>query len=155
MTLTDRSETEIFADLMELTAQPGYAHAIAYICHRDNLVAYKGEWKASDMSHLFDPNRLIRTEITTLLGLMVRQPLELTLPDIQIIEIYVFRSDELMAELHGALNRPSIEHLLTNALAGGTDRNLVGLNDEGAYFLCDRVRIQLPISGFSRQKACC
>ncbi|MHB9352997.1 YecA family protein [Pseudomonas amygdali] len=119
MTLTDRSETEIFADLMELTAQPGYAHAIAYICHRDNLVAYKGEWKASDMSHLFDPNRLIRTEITTLLGLMVRQPLELTLPDIQIIEIYVFRSDELMAELHGALNRPSIEHLLTNALAGG------------------------------------
>jgi len=79
--ITGRSESEVFADLGVLTAKQGYVHAIAYICHRDNMVAFRDEYTASNLSELYDANRLLRTEINTLLGLMVRQPLDLTLPE--------------------------------------------------------------------------
>lgn len=112
MSFTGRPEADVFADLAVLTAQPGYIHAIAQICHRDNLVAYAGEYKASDLSHMFDHERLIRTEITTLLGLMMRQPLDLTLPTAETMQAYISRTDELMRELHDALNRPMFESMI-------------------------------------------
>ena len=56
-----RAEQEIFDELAGLCASPGYAHAIAYLCSRDNMIRYSGEMKAEDMQHLFSKSRLIRT----------------------------------------------------------------------------------------------
>ena len=61
-----RTESEVFADLVELAASPGYVYAIAFICHRDNLVVYLGELSPDNMAPLFSSERLMRTEITTL-----------------------------------------------------------------------------------------
>ncbi|EOG8379214.1 YecA family protein [Pseudomonas aeruginosa] len=121
MRITGRSESEVFADLGVLTAKQGYVHAIAYICHRDNMVAFRDEYTASDLSELYDPNRLLRTEINTLLGLMVRQPLDLTLPEPAQIQAYVEKTDELMAELHGSMNSVIFEALKRRS-ASATDR---------------------------------
>lgn len=55
MRITGRSESGVFADLGVLTAKPGYVHAIAYICHRDNLVAFQDEYTASDLGELYGP----------------------------------------------------------------------------------------------------
>lgn len=118
MDFTGRSESEVFAELVALTAQPGYVYAIALICHRDNLVAYQGEYTADDLSDLYDPKRLIRTEINTLLGLMMRQPLDLSLPEPSQIQSYVARSDELMAELHDTMSGSIFESLIGNAADG-------------------------------------
>ncbi|RMU99382.1 SEC-C motif protein [Pseudomonas syringae pv. tomato] len=118
MGLIDRTESEVFADLVALTAHPGYVYAIAQICHRDTLVTYQDEYTADDLSDVYDPERLIRTEITTLLGLMMRQPLDLTLPEPSQIQAYVVRSDELMVELHDAMSGSIFESLIGNAASG-------------------------------------
>lgn len=101
-----RTETEIFAELAALTVLPGYAHVIAEICYRDQSVHYSKELKASDMECIFRNNRLIRTEITTLIGLMVRQQLDLTELSENDLAMYVAKTDSLMNELHGALCLP-------------------------------------------------
>lgn len=115
MNFTGRPEVEVFADIAALTAQPGYVYAIAQICYRDNVVAYSGDYKASDLSHMFSSERLIRTEITTLLGLMMRQKIDLTLPSVETVQTYISRTDELMSELHDALSRPMFEAMIEKA----------------------------------------
>lgn len=112
MIFSGRSEAEVFIDLIALTAKPGFVHAIAQICHRDNLIAFKGEYKAADLSRMYEYERLIRTEITTVIGLMVRQPVDLTLPAPSTINDYISRTDELLKELHGALNGPMLESMV-------------------------------------------
>lgn len=109
--LKTRSEADVLADLAALTKSLGYVHALAAICHRDNFVSYRGELTPSDMSRLHSPNRLIGTEIATLLGLMVHQPLDLTLPTEEVIKTYVAQTDALMEELHRSLSLPMHESL--------------------------------------------
>lgn len=40
---TARPEPEIFADLAALCVSPGFIHAIAYFCWRDNLILFSGK----------------------------------------------------------------------------------------------------------------
>lgn len=115
---TQRSEAEIFEELRILTAQPGYVHAVASICYRDNIVSFQGEYKASDLEYLFDRKRLNRNEISTLLGLMMRQPVDLTELDEDTQKGYVSRTDELLGELHGAMTGLAIGELMSQAQQG-------------------------------------
>ncbi len=57
-----RAEPAIFSALEALCSSPGYIHAVAFFCHRDNMIRYSGEMKPEDMRHLFSRDRLIRTE---------------------------------------------------------------------------------------------
>ena len=76
-----RSEQEIFDDLAAVLCSPrGFIHAVAFICFRDTIVSYSDELKAEDMDQLFLKSRLLRTEVTTLIGLMMRAPIDFILP---------------------------------------------------------------------------
>ena len=76
-----RPEVEVFADLQSLCASPGYAHTIGYFCWRDNLIRYGGSQVTErDLEHQHSHNKLLRTEISTLIGLMIQQPIDLSLP---------------------------------------------------------------------------
>ncbi|MFN3738987.1 SEC-C metal-binding domain-containing protein [Hydrogenophaga sp.] len=99
-----RSEQEIFDELASLCASPGYAHAIAYLCSRDNVIRYSGEMTAEDMQHLFSKSRLIRTETSTLIGLMLKSPIDYTLPALPILENYVESTEALLEEIHQAMS---------------------------------------------------
>lgn len=66
--MTVRPEQEIFDDLVWLCANPGYAHAVAFLCYRDHIVGYGDELKPKDYAKLFSRERLIRTEVATLTG---------------------------------------------------------------------------------------
>ncbi|MOA49306.1 hypothetical protein D3C78_1721650 [compost metagenome] len=44
------------------------------------MIRYSGEMKAADMQHLFSRSRLIRTEISTLIGLMLKHDINYDLP---------------------------------------------------------------------------
>jgi len=101
-----RTEQEIFANLASLCASPGYAHVIAYFCYRDNFVGYDGELKGENLSKLFSKDRLIRTEISTLIGLMARAPINYTLPSQQEFGIQIERTEALLSELHEILDQP-------------------------------------------------
>src|SRR5258708_19371048 len=98
-----RNENEIFADLMKLCASPGYVHAIANICFRDNMVFYAGELSPPDMKSLFSRERLIRTETSTLIGLLPKCEVNYTLPKINFLNHYVEQTYALMEEIHGAM----------------------------------------------------
>lgn len=81
-----REESQILEDLATLAASPGYVHAVAHICHRDNVMHIKGKLKPSDMERLFSRERLIRTELTTLIGLMAKKPLDLSPQRLEVVE---------------------------------------------------------------------
>ena len=99
-----RSEQAIFDELAELCTSPGYVHAIAYLCFRDNMIRYSGEMKAEDMQHLFSKNRLIRTETSTLIGLMLKRDIDYTLPTPQTLEQYVKTTEALLEEIHQTMS---------------------------------------------------
>ena len=99
-----RSEQEIFDELAGLCSSPGYAHAIAYLCFRDNTIRYSGEMKPEDMQHHFSRSRLIRTETSTLIGLMLKHPIDYTLPPPPVLEKYIDSTEALLEEIHHAMS---------------------------------------------------
>jgi len=104
---SSRSEEEIFADLENLAAEPGYAHVIANFCFWDDTVRYSGEIKADDLAKMYSPKRLIRTEISTLAGLLVKADIDLAVPAPSHLQSMLERSDMLLGELHQSMLPPS------------------------------------------------
>lgn len=115
-----REESQIWEDLVTLTASPGYAHAIAHICHRDTFIYMKGNLQPSDMDRLFSSERLIRTELTTLIGLMAKKPLDLSPQPFDVVNGYIERTDVLMRELHAAMSYPMFAAIF-EAMEVGTE----------------------------------
>nr|QFE31785.1 SecA-related protein [uncultured bacterium] len=113
-----REESQILEDLAALAASSGYVHAVAHICHRDNVISIKGKLKPSDMDRMFGKERLIRTELTTLIGLMVKKPLDLSPQRSEVIDDYVKRTDSLMQELHDAMAYPMFAALFDSMKTG-------------------------------------
>ena len=105
-----RTEQEIFDDLARLCAAPGYVHVIACLSIR-NFTFYQNEMIADDMRHLFSPNRLIRTEISTLIGLLIKQKIDYSLPDPSVMQQYVDTSESLLRELHESMLSAASEGL--------------------------------------------
>jgi len=99
-----RGEAEILAELQRLCTQPGFVHALAYLCFRDNMLVYSGQVAERDMHELHNPQRLSRTEIATLIGLMVKAPMDWALPAPAELQRYVNDSERLLLELHEALS---------------------------------------------------
>jgi hypothetical protein len=99
-----RKEQEIFDELAKLCTSPGYVHAIAYFCYRDCLVPYADEMTAENMVHLFSAEHLVRTEISTLIGLLIKVEIDYVLPAQSVIEQYVTRTEELLEEIHRAMS---------------------------------------------------
>lgn len=99
-----RTEQQVFDELGSLCRSPGYVHAIAHVCFRDNIIGYSGEMKAGDLHRMSSMERLSRTEISTLIGLMVKAPIDYTMPDPQTLASYVQTTDRLMLELHNAMS---------------------------------------------------
>lgn len=113
-----RTEKEIFVELEALCASPGFIHAIAYICMRDNLIMYSGEMKAEDMANLYGHERLLRNEVNVLVGLMVKNEIDYSLPDEATAELYVKRSQKLLDEIHQVMFAPMRESLFARSADG-------------------------------------
>lgn len=99
-----RAEQVIFDELAGLCVSPGYVHAIAYLCFRDNMIRYSGEMKAEDMQHLFSKSRLIRTETSTIIGLMLKHDIDYTLPAPKTLDSYVKTTESLLEEIHHSMS---------------------------------------------------
>ena len=100
-----RSEREVLAELQELCTRSGYIHAVVALCFRDNMFIYTERVTEADMRDRFDPSRLLRTEINTLLGLMLKAPIDWTLPNQDVLGEYISASDRLLQDLHDAMSR--------------------------------------------------
>ena len=118
-----REEEQILGELEELAASPGFVHAVAQLCQRDNVIHIRGELKPEDMDRLFSKERLIRTELTTLIGLMAKSALDLAPQKPEVIQDYVKRTDALMEELHNAMSYPTFAAMFETANFGEAPPN--------------------------------
>lgn len=106
-----RSEQEVFEDLGILCGSPGYIHVLAYVSHRDNFIAFDGHMTNEDMAASYAPERTIRTEFSTLMGLMLKQPIDFNVPAPLDMQMLVDKTEALLSELHSCLNQPMFEGL--------------------------------------------
>jgi hypothetical protein len=104
----------------------GYVHALANICFRDNIVRYSGQMRPKDMLPMFSPDHLIRTEISTLIGLMIQGEMDWTMPSPHVVQEQIDRTDALLKELHETF-LPSLSGAIAEqAMAPVKDLELLG-----------------------------
>lgn len=108
-----REETEILSELQELCASDGFVHALAYFCFTTNTVSYEPQLgvNAESFTHHWNKDRLLRTEINLLLGLLVRGRLSDQMPSGKQMREYIDRTNSLLEELHDSM-RPSLADAL-------------------------------------------
>jgi hypothetical protein len=104
-----RKESEVFKELEVLCHSPGYIHAIAYFCFRDNTIRYADEVKPEDLLQQFSMERLVRTEISTLIGLASKKDIDETIPTPEVMQEYISGTDALLQELHHSMMPPMQE----------------------------------------------
>ncbi|MEN8915738.1 SEC-C metal-binding domain-containing protein [Alteriqipengyuania sp.] len=112
-----RAEQDIFDDLAELCAAPGFAHALAWMSLRDNYVTFDGAMGSEALAASYAPGRTVRTEFSTLLGLLIRQPIDLSEPTPAEIQALFDRTGTLLNELHERLGRPMWDSIIETAKA--------------------------------------
>lgn len=116
-----RSEQVVFSDLAMLCTKPGYIHAIAFFCFRDNVILHSGDMKESDMRKMFSPSRLIRTEINTLLGLIIKGEIDWSIPSAKDLQEYMDETELLLDELHRCLSGEWFSGLTQDSVMSGFD----------------------------------
>lgn len=108
---TSKSEQEIFGELERLCASPGYIHVLAALSFRDNFVTFPGELTAEALAASYVEGRTVRTEFSTLMGLMLKSPIDFEKPPSAEIERLIEQSVEVLEELHAAFNMPMMASL--------------------------------------------
>jgi len=103
LNLEIRKESEIFSELAELCVSPGYVHAIAHFCFRDNTIKYSDTITSDNILTQYSKDKLVRTEISTLIGLLCKKPLSTELPSPDILQKYIVRTDSLLKEIHESM----------------------------------------------------
>ncbi|MCY7331234.1 MAG: SEC-C domain-containing protein [Pseudanabaena sp. CAN_BIN31] len=152
-----RNESEIFDDLANLCTSSGYAHAIAYFCFRDNTLRFNGKnVSIQDVLQQFSSNRLVRTEVSTLIGLMYTKEIDLSIPEPHIIQEYIDKTDFLLKEIHDSMILPVMSDLVSkisedkdfNPFKNGSAlREAIFYSGESAY---DFQYLELSIKKYSK-----
>lgn len=113
-----RPEKAIFADLEQLCRAPGYIYALAVICLQNDWIAAAGSLTASAFSRLYAGSHLIRPEVSALIYLLARHPIDYTRPSISVVQDYVQRTHVLLEELHSTIAFESFAPLVAVASSG-------------------------------------
>jgi hypothetical protein len=112
-----RAEQDIFDDLTELCSRPGFVHALAWMSLRDNYVTFDGVMDGEALAASYAPGRTIRTEFSTLLGLLIRQQIDLREPAAAEAQALFDRTRELLGELHERMGRPMWKSIIESVKA--------------------------------------
>jgi hypothetical protein len=137
-----RSEAEIFNELEQLCGSPSYIHVYAALVVQNTFVHFAEKIKGEDFHESFGKDHLIRTELSTLLGLMVKHKIDFAvLTQVQMSQLGT-RTLHLLEELHVSLSGPmrmphgavSIEDLKElNFTRGAVLREPIFYTGESAY----------------------
>lgn len=98
-----RTEAEVFSDLESLCQSDGYLHTIAYFCFRDNVVRCDEEIQKEDFLEQYGTDRLLRIEISTLIGLACKVELNVNLPTPAKMQEYIEKTETFLLELHHSM----------------------------------------------------
>lgn len=131
-----RSEIEIFSDLEALCKQDGFSHAIAALCFRDNFFGIKKEITGKQIADRRSFERLIRTEISTLIGCLAKHPISIELPEPAILQAMCDDAERLLNEIHGAMIADAYKDFskdINPLMTGEAIREAVFYATESAY----------------------
>lgn len=109
------TEAEVFEALRNLCRKPGFSHAIASLCFKSNVVAFKGTLTTDDMLSLYSHSRLLRTEISVLIALMVQSAWTVELPSPDALKSYIDEAEKLLAALHHMMKEPMLRSISSAA----------------------------------------
>jgi len=112
-----RSEEQIFEDLTALCAEPGFIHVLSYFNMTDNMIIYDEELKPDDMTQYHKEPVFIRTEQNVLLGLLIKNNIDFTIPAPEDFDAMGNKAIALMEELHRAMS-PTLSDLTKDDAAG-------------------------------------
>jgi hypothetical protein len=140
-----RSESVTFDELAVLCTSPGYVHAIAMFCFRDNVVRFDRELTVEDISHFHTGVGLTRSEISTLIGLLVKRPIDFRLPPPSVMQAYMNGTEQLLQELHEAMSAVWFRDLDPQRIADGFDPFFAWGSNARTNLLWTGIRLQLPI----------
>ncbi len=105
--LSTREESLVIDELSKLCQEDGYIHVVSYFCFRDNVIdAAASGITSDDISKLHSPDRLIRSEISTLIGFMLKGSKDSSILDLEVLETYIERTESLLRELHQSIMLP-------------------------------------------------
>jgi len=105
------NETEVFLELDKLCSSVGYAHVIAYFCFKSNIVSFEETVKPEDFLKLYSDERLSHTEISTLIGLMMKNDVDLTLPKPEEMQRLIECTDSVLRKLHNYMTEPMFKEI--------------------------------------------
>ena len=137
-----RNEKEIFNDLRDLCTSPGFAHVVALFCFRDNTIRYTDQVTPDDYARTYSKEKLIRTEISTLIGLMVKEEIDYSISNPSEIKTLFERTEGLLEELHQSMSEKAFGGLLSTEVEqeelappslGVTLREPIFYSGESAY----------------------
>lgn len=114
-----RSEQTIFDDLAHLCTSKGFIHALALLSWRDNVLYLDDGITAESLARTNSPRRLTRTEFTTLVGLLMRAPVDYSLPATEVLTSYLQQGESLLEELHGSMLPADPQKFLAEATDEG------------------------------------
>ncbi len=88
-----RSEQTIFDNLTRLCVSKGFIHALALLSWRDNVLDLDDGITPESLARTCSPHCLTRTEFTTLVGLLMRAPVDYSLPTPEVLTSYLQQSE--------------------------------------------------------------
>lgn len=116
-----RTEEKCFQELIELCRSPGFVHAISMFCFRDNWIGIKDQMTGKLIADKKTPQRLIRTEIASLIGGLLGGSGSIELPAQGVIAEYLERAERLLEEIHQCMVKDAFSgwHADTSPLSTG------------------------------------
>ena len=95
-----RTEEAIFEELGNVCTQKGYIHVLAITCYQNNFVTFDEALTTDVLAKIYDKENLIRSKITTLIGLMMQAPINFSIPSVSDTHQFLARTVDLLSELH-------------------------------------------------------
>jgi len=132
-----KKESEVFSELEKLCTSKGYIHIISFFCFQNNISMYGDELTVDDIQKFYSEERLIANEISTLIGLMSKKPINFDIPKPDILQKYIVKTEKLLQELHHAMT-PPIEKIFNKKeknpfMSGEMLREAIFYGGESAY----------------------
>ncbi|PLR36741.1 zinc chelation protein SecC [Chimaeribacter californicus] len=98
-----KTEAEVFSELESLCTSHGFIHVLALLSCINNITTYEEELGSEDMQHLYEKERLIRTEISTVAGLLLKYEINIDHPGEDVLPQLCEDVNASLALLHRAM----------------------------------------------------
>ncbi|HGU8071811.1 TPA: SEC-C metal-binding domain-containing protein [Escherichia coli] len=134
-----KTEVEVFSELESLCTSHGFIHCLALLSCINNITIYEDKLNFKDVQHLYEKERLIRTEISTVAGLLLKSEININYPGEEaLLKLYedvnaslnILHSAMLLTEKNGDYNNAIIKESIFYATESAYDFQYLDMAEE-------------------------